>query len=402
MKNILNFIEVLEHTALASISDTLSLSASFGQCYSEMDTLFPVSINPLVDAHFNQRLKETAHSRILYSLLTGSDFVKNHFLHYFLNNGVSLANITIPYPDKNRIDLTIKGDDFYLIIENKVNGAQEQEKQIDRYVEIAEETYPKEQIYVLYLNKEKHNIPSKLSLSHETKVDLGDNFICKDYKHDILKWLYCVNDEIIFDTEPQLKSAIMVYIGYLEEYFQTSKQQVIMNNKLDNLIIEQLQLENKTTSDKLKVIEDELTNLNKLKERLEEILEQYQNEYNEENFKTWYKESAEQIDDNITLTRESPTEFGFDFKYSKLLCRCMLAVDEVGYYWGIQCNPEEFSDDNIKDLRNYVLNSRSGFHNYEGNSKEWVVSDYAPENEIVGRFVTLTSLIANNEKCTIL
>lgn len=401
MENILNILEVLEHTALASISDTLSLSASFGQCYSEMDTLFPVSINPLVDAHFNQRLKETAHSRILYSLLTGSDFVKNHFLHYFLDNGVSLANITIPYPDKNRIDLTIKGDDFYLIIENKVNGAQEQEKQIDRYVKIAEETYPKEQIYVLYLNKEKHNIPSKLSLSHETKVDLGDNFICKDYKHDILKWLYCVNDEIIFDTEPQLKSAIMVYIGYLEEYFQTSKQQEIMNNKLDNLIIEQLQLENKTTSDKLKVIEDELTNLNKLKERLEEIQELYQNEYNEENFKTWYKESAEQIDDNIALTRESPTEFGFDFEFRKSRFRCELSVDAGGYYWGICHISGRTNKHDIGNLRNIVLNSRLGFHNYEGNAEEWVVSDYASENDIVERFVALTSIIENNKECTI-
>lgn len=397
MENILNILEVLEHTALASISDTLSLSASFGQCYSEMDTLFPVSINPLVDAHFNQRLKETAHSRILYSLLTGSDFVKNHFLHYFLDNGVSLANITIPYPDKNRIDLTIKGDDFYLIIENKVNGAQEQEKQIDRYVEIAEETYPKEQIYVLYLNKEKHNIPSKLSLSHETKVNLGDNFICKDYKHDILKWLYCVNDEIIFDTEPQLKSAIMVYIGYLEEYFQTSKQQKIMNNKLDNLIKEKLQLENKTTSDKLKVIKDELTTLNKLKERLEKLQKQYLKDI----FESWYNDCAEQIDDNIALTRESPTEFGFDFEFRKLQFRCELSVDEGGYYWGIWHISGRTSKHNIENLRNIVLNSRLGFHNYEGNAEKWVVSDYASENDIVERFVALTSIIVNNEECTI-
>ncbi len=401
MKNILNFIEVLEHTALASISDTLSLSAAFGQCYSENDTKL---INPLVDAHLNEKLKENAHSRILYSLLKGSDFVKTHFLNYFLRKKVSLANITIPNPDTNRIDLTIKGADFYLIIENKVNGAQEQEKQIDRYVKKAGKTYPKEQIYVLYLNKDGHAVPSESSLSPETKMQLGDNLIIQDYRHDVLKWLYSVNDKIAFDTDPQLKSAIVVYIGYLEEYFQTSERQKIMNNKLDNLIKEHLKLENKTTSDKLKVIEDELTNLDKLKERLEEIQEQYQNDYNEKNFETWYKESAEQIDDNITLTRKSRTEFGFDFKYSKLLCRCMLAVDEVGYYWGIKCDSEKNSDSDsdIEYLRNSVLNSRSGFHNYEGNSKEWVVSDYASENEIVGRFVTLTSIIANNEKCTIL
>ena len=50
--------------------------------------------------------------------MTGSNAVKENFLYYFLGKEVSVSNITIPYPDKNRIDLTIKGEDFYLIIEN--------------------------------------------------------------------------------------------------------------------------------------------------------------------------------------------------------------------------------------------------------------------------------------------
>ena len=58
-----------------------------------------------------------------------------------------------------------------------------------------------------------------------------------------------------------------------------------MNNKLDKLIVEQLKLDNKSTSEKLQVIEDELENVQKLCERLEFLQEQYQEEYDEENLK---------------------------------------------------------------------------------------------------------------------
>lgn len=197
---------------------------------------------------------------------------------------MSANDITIPYPDKNRIDLTIKGKNFFLIIENKVNGAQEQKKQVDRYVDIASKIYPSKEIYVLYLNQDGYTYPSEYSLSSKVKMKLGKNFICKNYKVDILNWLYSVNRIISFDTEQQLKSSIVVYIGYLEEYFGNSKRQIIMNNKLDKLIVEQLKLDNKSTSEKLQVIEDELENVQKLCERLEFLQEQYQEEYDEENF----------------------------------------------------------------------------------------------------------------------
>ncbi len=65
------------------------------------------------------------------------------------------------------------------------------------------------------------------------------------------------------------------------------------------------------------------------------------------------------------------------------------------------CITKEFSPDNIQDLRDYVLKSRFGFHNDEVSDEEWVVSDYALEDDIVERFVTLTSLIVKNKECTI-
>lgn len=391
--NIFKIVQTLASLTQESVLNTLSLSRSFRQCYIENNEMLPVSINPLVDAHFNQRLRETAHSRILYSLLTGSNVVKKHFIKFFLDKDVSANDITIPYPDKDRIDLTIKGKNFFLIIENKVNGAQEQKKQVDRYVDIASKTYPSKEIYVLYLNQDGYTYPSEYSLSSKVKMKLGKNFICKNYKVDILNWLYAVNRIIPFDTEQQLKSSIVVYIGYLEEYFGNSKRQIIMNNKLDKLIVEQLKLDNKSTSEKLQVIEDELENVQKLCERLKFLQEQYQEEYDEKNFKEWYNKCVSILDDKLILTCQSSTEFGFDFDYHKSKFRCEVSVDEGGYYWGIECLSERICKNVQGKLKDIVLNSKYRFHNNEENAPEWVVSDYASESDIVERFVTLTSII---------
>lgn len=391
--NIFKLVQTLASLTQESVLNTLSLSRSFRQCYIENNEMLPVSINPLVDAHFNQRLRETAHSRILYSLLTGSNVVKKHFIKFFLDKDVSVNDITIPYPDKNRIDLTIKGKNFFLIIENKVNGAQEQKKQVDRYVDIASKTYPSKEIYVLYLNQDGYTYPSEYSLSSKVKMKLGKNFICKNYKVDILNWLYAVNRIIPFDTEQQLKSSIVVYIGYLEEYFGNSKRQIIMNNRLDKLIVEQLKLDNKSTSEKLQVIEDELENVQKLCERLKLLQEQYQEEYDEKNFKEWYNKCVSILDDKLILTCQSSTEFGFDFDYHKSKFRCEVSVDEGGYYWGIKCLSQRICKNVQVKLKDIVLNSKCGFHNNEENAPEWVVSDYASESDIVERFVTLTSII---------
>ena len=76
--NIFKIVQTFASLTQESVLNTLSLSRSFRQCYIENTEMLPVSINPLVDAHFNHSLRETAHSRILYSLLT---FYKVFFRH---------------------------------------------------------------------------------------------------------------------------------------------------------------------------------------------------------------------------------------------------------------------------------------------------------------------------------
>ena len=81
--DIFKIVQTFASLTQESVLNTLSLSRSFRQCYIENTEMLPVSINPLVDAHFNQRLRETAHSRILYSLLTRIKVLKKNLNSFF-------------------------------------------------------------------------------------------------------------------------------------------------------------------------------------------------------------------------------------------------------------------------------------------------------------------------------
>lgn len=155
MNNIDLSILRLFDTIDESLHNTLNLCWNISNSYKNELSKYPFMINLLDDALRSERLKETAHSRILYRILHDKNMQKR-FVEYFLPNvNCSFESIHIPYPDRHRIDLTIKSDKFFLIIENKINNAPEQAKQINNYVEVAQKTYPDEQIYVLYLEAPK-------------------------------------------------------------------------------------------------------------------------------------------------------------------------------------------------------------------------------------------------------
>ena len=69
--------------------------------------------------------------------------------------------------EKNRIDVALKGKDIFVIIENKVNDAEEMENQIYRYVNeigIKKYDFTLSQIYVIYLTPTNRTLPSLYSL----------------------------------------------------------------------------------------------------------------------------------------------------------------------------------------------------------------------------------------------
>lgn len=121
--------------------------------------------------------------------------------------------------ETDRVDVALKGEDIFIIIENKVNSAEEQRNQVYRYVhEIAIDKYgySLSQIYVIYLNPTNHNPPSEYSLCDENNEnnvfeELGEeHYTVQSYKYDITDWLRCLS----VTNEPHIDSALDQYIDF--------------------------------------------------------------------------------------------------------------------------------------------------------------------------------------------
>lgn len=383
-----------------SLEESLILSQKISTAFKQELADSPIMIDLLDDALRDERLRETAHSRILYRILQDDD-MKIRFVRQFLPDvDFSPSSIQIPYPDRHRIDLTITSDNFFLIIENKINNAPEQPHQIERYIRIAENTYPIEQIYVLYLGGETNVLPSAQSLPVNIREWLSDRLIIRNYKDDITPWIASVYEQVDFSKQPFLKSTLLLYKTYLENKYNLNK----MNNKLDKALIESLGLDSMPLDEKIKVVEDQIDNIDKIRERLNSLLDGYCEQSNIQDINKWYNECSVILSDKVTLTKETDIEFGFDFKYHNLLFRCTVSYDDNEYpYWGIF---GVYEDNNsrpkiFESLKRLVIGSNKGFHNYDGNTPEWVISNYEKKELIVDRFVDLTGIIYDAESCVI-
>ena len=124
--SILQISNIIEN----SLKETIKTIRKISRKYKDEISALPFEIDILGEALHSKTLYETAHCRILYRLLQNKDVQESFIRHFLPNVDYSRGSIQIPYPDRNRIDLTIKSDSFFLIIENKVNGAEEQKKQI--------------------------------------------------------------------------------------------------------------------------------------------------------------------------------------------------------------------------------------------------------------------------------
>ncbi len=407
MNNICAFILDLSHAVEQSLSATFKTCCKVSCMYNEELSALPFDFDLLSEVLRSENLKETAHSRILYRILQYVDMQKDFIRHFLPNVDYTFDSVRILTPDRHRIDLAITGDTFFLIIENKVNYAPEQDSQIDRYVQIAQQTYPDEQIYVLYLGGESDAFPSEYSLSPETRRLLNGRIICKNYKDDIAPWVASVYERIGFKEQPFLKSALLLYRTYLGNKYNLDNQyKKEMNNKLDKTLIETLGLESSTLAEKISVIQDQIDNIDKIKERLSSLLQNYMDLNNRQDIRAWYDECVQNLSGNPILTMKNSMEFGFNFVYRNTEFRCSVSFDdyEDHPYWGIMRVTEDMKSRPkiFESLRKFVLQSNKGFHNYEGNSEEWVVSDYEKKEFIVERFITLTHLICNSEACSII
>ena len=213
------------------------------------------SMNIIDELHAN----ENAHTRILIKLLS---FVANNGFPIFekflsLLNEQLDENFKIKTFNKPKFEGQFGYIDAYIyneektqaiIIENKIDWASDQNKQIERYIEVAKaHKIPEANIYVVYLTDDGRKKVSAHSLTPTARKWLGmeessneadasktnGRYIEMNYKEHILPLLKDVLSYLDFSKEIYLKSAIVQYIDYLDGRFGLRERD---KNYLDSMI----------------------------------------------------------------------------------------------------------------------------------------------------------------------
>ena len=375
----LNLISQYAKTVAGDYSDLINIGT---KCKIIRDNEFrklPFHIN-VISSAARGKLKETAHSMILHDLL-------HHpiLLSSFLEEIVGIPADTfskddIRYPDQERIDLSLVSHkkNKFLIIENKVNAAEEQPGQIYRYVLSAlENGFRLSDVIVLYLNPDNNAHPSLYSRSKDGKGLDGDEYTVpkeminvRNYKYDILNWLKS-KEKAIGINENLLKSSLMQYIDYLEEYFQTKDKFKELHDMTQEEIIKLLDLESLSNEERIEVLTSKIRELDNLRAEIEGLNRKLKVDEWNEVLNRIHALLSESYADRITLRKYSNTvpELGFDVKINNMILHVSIVYwTNQTPYWRI------YSD---KDLDNSIRNEIKNiltpyFHQIKGpSSKNW-------------------------------
>jgi hypothetical protein len=180
--------------------------------------------------------------------------------------------------ERERIDVLIEEpSSFAIIIENKINGAPDQDTQLERYIEsVKGQGISYDNIYAIYLTDNGEKTVGECSLTPNAKNYLGYNdecdmgrFIPLNYRYDILPWL---EKDVLPNCaykEELLISALKQYIDYLKKIFwiiENEEQKILIMEKLK----EELGINNKDIADAY-ICFNTIENLYKLQNKVEEI-----------------------------------------------------------------------------------------------------------------------------------
>jgi hypothetical protein len=216
------------------------LTNTLAQYYETLKISQPYHINVIDELHAN----ENAHTRILTQLLKykeeGQYQILQSFIRLFPGFDASAFQLhrAKVYFNRDFIDGLIEREgEFAIIIENKINWAVDQDKQIERYVKTeCERGIPTKNIWVIYLTSDGNKKVESYSLTDETKKLLGDRFVELDYRHHILPWL---KEQVLPSCrvrEEWLISAIKQYVDHLEGLFGLRESQRSLQKKMQTKI----------------------------------------------------------------------------------------------------------------------------------------------------------------------
>lgn len=270
------------YNAMYEISETIKLATELLTRKEELKQELPYHINVIDELHIN----ENGHSRILTKLLK----YKNPAGHFPLLESL-LLYIIEKYPEKSfdkinisdpiitqeqeRIDLWIrdkKANPHYAIVfENKVYNAQDQDAQLDRYIEkTLAHGFDQQQIYIIYLPQYSHE-PAEQSWG-KYKHSFVNRYANLSFRNDILMWLKSL--ESFPEKDYLLQSALQQYIDYLEGMFEQRNGLKEINKKMNTELLNKLQLSDKSEVDKLNIINDYRSRVENLSKSLQSLYEE--------------------------------------------------------------------------------------------------------------------------------
>lgn len=344
-------------------------------------TLFHLNV---IEAACRGRFKETGHSLVLANLLK-HPVIQSSFIKNFLNIQHEYMHVTA---EKNRIDVALKGKDIFVIIENKVNDAEEMENQIYRYVNdigIKKYGFTLPQIYVLYLNPTNRTLPSPYSLCDKNKENNvfealeKEHFKVLSYKYDITDWLR----KLSIENEPHIASALDQYIDFLENKFYTSPIYQNMNKEIKDFILKELHIEGLTLQEQITALKNEQEKVTALLDSIESLRIELRKEESNRLMREWQSE----IEKKISLSQDEHS-FGIQLKN-----QVWLGVWD-GYdaknnlpYWGFQL--ENYKKIEMPDLLESIkkLIEKSNIEHYHTDEKDFIA--WCTTNEGVSRFLSL-------------
>lgn len=176
---------------------------------------------------------ENRHSKILAEFLNphGTHGLGDEFLRLFLAQQridfvvtPSCEVTTELSMNKGRMDIVIRGEEWVVVIENKV-CATEQEDQLTRYWEWAKANYGEKNSRILYLTLD----------GKESETANGVPYKCVSYSEDLLKWIFaCVR---IASERPFVRETLRQYRNHIKNLTGKNLEEEAMS-ELINILLE--------------------------------------------------------------------------------------------------------------------------------------------------------------------
>ena len=379
MLEAINLSKSLFHQKLYGLKDSLWYGQQVNKIVEHYISSRPFRLN-VIEAACHGRFKETGHSMVLAEMLR-HPIIQASFLETFL--GLKYDHLEVA-AETDRVDVSLKGDGIFIIVENKINGAVEQDSQVYRYVhEIGMEKYgyALSQIYVIYLNPTNRTSPTDFSLcdkngKHNAFKELGcEHYIVLSYKDDITNWL----GNLTIDNEPLIQSALEQYIDFLESKFNTSLLDKAMNNEIKELILKELQIADKSRGEQIAVLENQRDKTEDLLNHLNSLVVELKKAASLKMIREWQKQIEQQL--KIKLAQDDHS-FGIQLNNKVWLRICDGVEDgDETPYWGFYFN--SFRKDSNPRLYNKIerIIDSAGLWEFDNTFDDWIAW-HATENGI--------------------